>query len=157
MKRFFLLLTAIAMLLLTACAGTEPQIDESVLSESEAEAASDPDSITASLSEVVTSVLGEDIKEAWLDAIGTDGRAPDMAAILRAVVQSGQKLSLEELKEGVLAILESGKFDTVDLSAAGSQADLVDALGAMVKDAWKELTDSIKITDLIKLLKLLKQ
>ena len=157
MKRFFLLLTAIAMLLLTACAGTEPQIDESVLSESEAEAASDPDSITASLSEVVTSVLGEDIKESWLDAIGTDGRAPDMAAILRAVVQSSQSISLEELKEGVLEILKSGNFDTVDLSSAASQADMVDALGAMVKDAWKELTGSIKITDLIKLLKLLKQ
>jgi len=157
MKQFFLILTVIAMLLLTACVGAEPQIDESVLSESEAEAASDPDSITASLSEVVTSVLGEDIKEAWLDAIGSDGLAPDMTAILRAVVQSGQKLSLEELKEGVLAILESGKFDTVDLSAAGSQADLVDALGAMVKDAWKELTGSIKVTDMLKLLKLLKQ
>ncbi len=159
MKKLLLVLTAIALLLLAACA-PEPQIGDSSSSISEAQAESaadsDPDSITASLAEIAVSVLGEDVQEAWLGAIGEDGIAPDMTSILRAVAESGQKLSLDELKEGILEILESGDFDTVDISSAVSQTDLVDALGAMVKDAWKELTGSIKITDLTKLLKLLK-
>ena len=151
MKKICLILMAVSLLLLAACG--EPQIRSGGKSVTSIEDTV-PDDLIEGFPELVISILGNEVKEAWLGAITGDGIAPDMGSILRLVIKGKQSLSLEDLKSGILEILDSGSYETVDLEPSAETEDgKLKALGEMAGEVWSELTEVVDIPGLDKLIK----
>ena len=153
MKRFYLILTVMALLLLAACGEPKkPSVSDSIATI----ASSSPEELAKGASELLLSILGKEIKEAWLASITGDGEAPDMGSILRLVLKGKQTLSLEDLKSGILEILESGSYDTVTISPSeDTEEGRLKVLGEMAAEAWTELIETVEIPGLDQLLKTL--